>query len=468
MSGYLHQGSPEEEFEEATTALLSARRAADVARLHAFAGAHNTVVTPSTVVQLAALQQAQYERRVATQMAHHEQHQAQALRLRQQVLEAKAGEQPRVIPIGFFRDPRGNSWAASLQHPSTMTLTETAPENPVKRPQNANDRIITLSSDDEETDVNDSNTAHKPGMSPKIKPSVPIQPVVKRQLTPTFGERIPSETVAKKLKTFESQGPKMAKEATNKPKYATTFVASTASKVKTIGTRGVIGENDSTPTLNLNATTNLKVDSTKVEQPSTLSSTYPVKKLPKKPMKALAGLFTQKLLSTQQSETDRHNGVKEFVNKLLLTATGWTKETAPTRIPFPPQQLTIDMDQVEELAHDLVADRFQAVGGAMRVSYSEMKSRHDEILLDWQGQLNKQSSKHEDIQALNKQHQANIQTLEEAHKTNLSVTTNKVEYLKREVASLKARLVVEQQNQQRSLKAFMKASVYSMRLLKKS
>ena len=126
------------------------------------------------------------------------------------------------------------------------------------------------------------------------------------------------------------------------------------------------------------------------------------------------------------------------------------------------------MDQVEELAHDLVADRFQAVGGAMRVSYSEMKSRHDEILLDWQGQLNKQSSKHEDIQALNKQHQANIQTLEEAHKTNLSVTTNKVEYLKREVASLKARLVVEQQNQQRSLKAFMKASVYSMRLLKKS
>lgn len=469
MSGYLHQGVPDEELEEATAVLLSAHRASEVARLHAFAGAHNTVVSPSTVVQLAVLEQAQYERRLATQMAHHEQqqHHAQVLRLRQQVLEAKAGEQPRVIPIGFFRDPRGNSWAASLQHPSTMSIVETAPENPVKRPQTANDRIITLSSDDDddETDVNDSNKARKPGVSRKVKPSAPIKPVTKRQHMHTFAEQTPSETVPKKIKTFESHDPKMAKEAADKPNFANTFVTTTVSNMKSSDTR----EKEWTPVVpSINSTTTPKVDSTQVEQPPAFSSTHPVKKLSKKPLKALAGQFTQKLLSTQQSEADRHNGVKEFVNKLLLTATGWTKETAPTRIPFPPQQLTIDMDQVEELAHELLADRFQAVGGAVRVSYSEMKSRHDEILLDWQVQLNEQSSKHEEIQALHKHHKASIQTLEDAHKINLSATTNKVEELKREVASLKARLVVDQQNQQRSLKAFMKASVYSMRLLKKS
>lgn len=186
-----------------------------------------------------------------------------------------------------------------------------------------------------------------------------------------------------------------------------------------------------------------------------------------KPKKALAGHFTQKLLSTHQSEVDKHNGVQDFVNKLLLTATGWTKETAPARIPFPPQQLTIDMDQVEELAHEMVADRFQAVGDAMRVSYSELKSRHDEILLDMQEQVQECGTSAEELDALVQQHRRELDRMQAQHASQLAAVAERLEQAEREAATLRAQFEAEKANQKRAFRAFLRASAHSLRCLNK-
>jgi len=84
-----------------------------------------------------------------------------------------------IIPIGFFRDPRGNAWAASLQHPSqsfSSSSNQNSNEQPLtssyqhaarqaivaaqrRKQQQQQDEVIDLQSDDDEDDDNDGAAA---------------------------------------------------------------------------------------------------------------------------------------------------------------------------------------------------------------------------------------------------------------------------------------------------------------------
>jgi hypothetical protein len=189
-----------------------------------------------------------------------------------------------------------------------------------------------------------------------------------------------------------------------------------------------------------------------------------------KPRKVFLGPITKKLLSThptEQAVVEKHNRAQDVVNKMLLTATGWTKETVPARIPFPPQVLTIDMEQVEELALEILADRDQAVVDAVRVSYSELKSRHDDILLGMQEAMKQHRMSAKERDALVKNHQREVKQMQKQHALKLGAVSELLNLAEEKAAKLKAELEAERAIQKRTFKSFLRASAHSLKYLSK-
>jgi len=442
MSGFSHMNLlADDGYDEATASLLRARRVAAASRLQSFFVANGSMIAPSpTDLQLAVLNRAQYNRRTAMQLAQDEQLTQHALNvmLNQQAMPETENVDPRnIIPIGFFQDPRGNSWAASLQHPSVAPNLKSPDPT---RAKNEEDKVITLCSDD---DYRESPSVASFRASPQnARVSLPQPPKKRKDASKNALENKPKSPgpISKKSKLSAPKSSKI-NEMTNaniKPSKAALVPTENAHR----NSRAPSGNSAPSPT------------------PADIPGG------PSRTTKALAGLFTQKLLSAQQSDADKQNDASYFVNRILLTTTGWTKETAPARIPFPPQHLTIDMEQIEELAQDMVDDRFVAVRDAIHASYSEMKSRHDEILTDMQRQVKEELSNQQSIQKMAKKHKSHIRELENYHTGKLMDVTAKLEKAEKEIARLKVVLVDDRKNQQRALAAYMKATVLSFRTLK--
>jgi hypothetical protein len=71
--------------------------------------------------------------------------------------------------------------------------------------------------------------------------------------------------------------------------------------------------------------------------------------------------------------------IKEYANKFLLAATGYSTETAPSNLPFPPSEINLAEDQIDELCQELHYLKAKAVASAVLTTYSDCKARHDVI-----------------------------------------------------------------------------------------
>jgi len=189
------------------------------------------------------------------------------------------------------------------------------------------------------------------------------------------------------------------------------------------------------------------------------------------PIQTLAGAFVNKWLQRSHSAVDREQETKAAVSKILYAATGFTNDTAPPSIPFPPERIFLDLDAIEEIAGGFVDERTQAVGDAVRRAYSEMKSRHDEIKLSTQQappNKNALEARHKrEIMALRSKHDQEIQSLQNEHKVQMASLKGKLNSMKGDVDKLREQADQDRREHSTSVEALVQAGLSTLRSIRR-
>mmetsp|Transcript_26213 Transcript_26213/g.43770 ORF Transcript_26213/g.43770 Transcript_26213/m.43770 type:complete len:309 (+) Transcript_26213:682-1608(+) len=183
---------------------------------------------------------------------------------------------------------------------------------------------------------------------------------------------------------------------------------------------------------------------------------------------SLVGPFVHRWLSnTAMSSIDKDCHLREVINKVLVAATGYSMESAPASLPFPPAEIELDMDQLEELALDLVHERHHAVGEAIRRSYSEIKSRHDEIIMLQGDQSNEREQHRREVSMLTLRHKNLMQDTTKSHDAKMIALLKKVKEMEDQLEIHKRAAQKAKETQAKSLETMMKASILSLRMIRK-
>ena len=186
------------------------------------------------------------------------------------------------------------------------------------------------------------------------------------------------------------------------------------------------------------------------------------------PIKVITGPFVQRWLGPGPNPSERDRDVKEFMDKVLMSTTGYTSDTAPASLPFPPAEITLDTVQFEELAQDLVTDKYKAIREAVRCSYVEMKLRHDEIVQDQKRDSEELHQHRREVAMLSLKHRNALNDLKAEHDTVLETMRQQITDLQQELQIAKDECKEAKATQAKSLETMMKASILSLRMIRKT
>lgn len=184
--------------------------------------------------------------------------------------------------------------------------------------------------------------------------------------------------------------------------------------------------------------------------------------------RSLVGPFVHKWLSNSgMSLVDKDRQLREVINKVLMAATGYSMESAPASLPFPPAEIDLDMDQLEELALDLVHERHQAIGEAIRRAYSEIKSRHDELIIHRQQRSEERNQHRREVAMLTLRHKNSVRDVQRQHEQQMLAMQSKMREMEQNVKDAKEMASKAKETQAKSLETMMKASILSLRMIRK-
>ena len=461
-----------------------------------------------------------------------------------------------IIPIGFFRDPRGNAWAASLQHPSqsfSSSSNQNSNEQPLtssyqhaarqaivaaqrRKQQQQQDEVIDLQSDDDEDDDNDGAAAalmedelqvtrvqaaprqanvpaqqrqaatnqaatatnQRPGTSmPSANIAAALRDgtitqMLQGRIPTTFANPVPLSPAAPPPKTSRA----LPKRASAVPTHLVNLNSLQKDQQQQQQQRvaaAILRQQQQRPAPSAAArppTKRQKVEEDAVLEAAAANNAAAQKagmltpsqlemrerheralravKQSEKPHKALYGPFVQRWLGTGLSTIDKERDVKENIDKILMAATGYTTETAPSSLPFPPAEINLDMDQLEELSQDIVTSKNQAIGEAVRCAYSEMKSRHDEITSTHKRNSDESQQHRREVAMLTLRHKNSIRDLQTEHDEALEKQEEKLKLLESQIQQLKEESLRAKTTQSKSLETMMKASILSLRMIRRS
>eukprot|EP00546_Thalassionema_frauenfeldii_P008510 CAMPEP_0178923394 /NCGR_PEP_ID=MMETSP0786-20121207/16696_1 /TAXON_ID=186022 /ORGANISM="Thalassionema frauenfeldii, Strain CCMP 1798" /LENGTH=161 /DNA_ID=CAMNT_0020597887 /DNA_START=27 /DNA_END=512 /DNA_ORIENTATION=- len=153
-------------------------------------------------------------------------------------------------------------------------------------------------------------------------------------------------------------------------------------------------------------------------------------------------------------------------------------ETSPDHMFFPPDEVVLDVEKLTGLATELIEERHQAIGNAIREAYTEMKSRHDQISMRHDTPVTQENSKREIEEKVEMKWAAKMKTLtencniekENARKKSEQINQRlmqQVKDLKKEVKLANEKLDISKNSQEKTVDTLMKASVMSLRMLQK-
>ena len=228
---------------------------------------------------------------------------------------------------------------------------------------------------------------------------------------------------------------------------------------------------------------------------------------------SLAGPFVTGVLSGQFLMLESESNRKKALSNILLCATGHSLESAPERTRFPPGTICFNLRQAQALADGFLQERDNAVSEAVRIAYMEMKSRHEDLLSRSTGDPNAMKTDLKDkIEAMEKEYVQQKQKLMEEVKrykdlydseckianalkkameeqvSALRVENSKLKTALKhakssaaqtlatqvtrerpeELEELREKIQQQQVRHARSISAYMKASVHSLRMLRRS
>lgn len=182
--------------------------------------------------------------------------------------------------------------------------------------------------------------------------------------------------------------------------------------------------------------------------------------------KTLAGPLVQKWMLPDIGPEEKEKDVMGAIDKLLLAATGFTKSTAPQSLPFPPAEIRLEYDQLEEIALEFVEDKHDEIAEVVRSCYSEAKSRHDQLISDFD-----QNSKTElligghkkELATLKVEHALQLRRIKNDHQNVVSGLQAKIEKLEKDVKLKTDRVEMATRDHTKSLDALMKASLLCLK-----
>lgn len=169
------------------------------------------------------------------------------------------------------------------------------------------------------------------------------------------------------------------------------------------------------------------------------------------------GPFVQRWLSGSVDPNDQDRALSACIDKVLMSTTGYTKATAPGSLPFPPAEITLDMEQLEEVALDIMQERHSAISSAVKRAYSEMLGRHEEQMV---------VMKKAELRYKSRQDQA-LLDVARAQQT-ISKMRDEVASLQKEADEAKEAAAEAKKTQSKSLETMMKASILSLRMIRKN
>lgn len=393
-----------------------------------------------------------------------------------------------VIPIGFFRDPRGNAWAASLQ--------PKAREQPRARRRPTADEIIEIISDDDEDEEEEEEEEEKePERMPPISPHnyggafvppqrrrpEPLQPFPKR------GGELNAGQVEQLQNAARGRGPSIPVQLNNigvaKQKYQETVAAAghvakrarlsqevmaqhqlqhqqKVAKSSTSKKEKTEDSNDKREVAYKNAIAKFSKESA----PAAAAAAAPAGG----PTTSLATNYVKILLAGDINRHEMDVAVKATVNKVLMSATGYTTATAPSSLPFPPADVTLDIEQLDEVAHEIAEERHNAVADTVRRVYTELKSRHDQITMMHEQTIHQGHSDRRAIGGLKEAHNKEMKDLKNRHKEQVGKLNEKIMQLEEAARRAKDAAAEAKATQTKSLETMMKASILSLRMIRKN
>jgi hypothetical protein len=184
--------------------------------------------------------------------------------------------------------------------------------------------------------------------------------------------------------------------------------------------------------------------------------------------RSLIGPFVHKWLSNSaMSIVDKDHQLRDVINKVLMAATGYSMESAPASLPFPPAEINLDMDQLEELALEMVNERHVAIGESIRRAYSEIKSRHDELAIHRQQRSEERNQHRREVALLAVRHKNTTVELRRQYETEMAVMKKKVAEMEQTVKVAKESASKVKETQAKTLETMMKASILSLRMIRK-
>lgn len=473
-----------------------------------------------------------------------------------------------VIPIGFFRDPQGNAWAASLQHPSHASrrrspqdaednplsaasiaaarfaalrqFTELHQQNEQQQQQRVKQNtarkqqseVIDLQSDEDEEEEQTKRPAlaTKPDQgqgAPKVPPAqnpplsmqqnskehqmkVHVQEQRNANLDRRPGASMPSARVAAALRdgsiTQILQAPTESQflPPPKKPLFGQPAV------VKRPAPPSLPGPVDPTKFRQLNleqahvrAPENLpqakrrKSDtgSTRGDANANTAHRNNDRTLPTTPetpspeemrerhkhalrqvilsdrtsnLVSHYGPFVHKWLGAGPTEPEKVSAVKACVDTILMTATGYTHETVPPSLPFPPAEINLDMRQLEELAQELVAEKNSAIGEAVRSAFTEMKASHDDAVVNRKRSADEAKIFYRETVTLKAKHKQELNDIRVENDKTVEALHRRIKELQEQLQAAKEESGASTMAQTKSLETMMKASVLSLRMIRRS
>lgn len=376
------------------------------------------------------------------------------------------------IPIGFFRDPRGNAWAASLQHPNRQANQQTSlfgnlqeqesalvalqatqiAQNPiVNLPKNSGLREVIEIDDDSDDELKPSNEIANSSLAPEQTKTIDTtenKRVSKTANSIEFKDNRPSLT--QQDESISIRGPGTLEKAETGVALQHALVPAPAPSLK--------------------ATKKTTIEKTTRASQKGVSTAHAG-------IKGIAGPFTQKWMMLQVPAVDRNREVRECIKKIIYVATGLT-ETSPDHMFLPPDEVVLDVEKLTGLATELIEERHQAIGNAIREAYTEMKSRHDQISMRHDSGAMQENSKREIEQKVEMKWGAKMKALtenciiekENAKKKSIEINQRlmqQVKDLKKELKLANEKLEISQNSQEKTVDTLMKASVMSLRMLQK-
>jgi len=386
------------------------------------------------------------------------------------------------IPIGFFRDPRGNAWAASLQHPNrqgnaqanllgglrdqqesalvALQAAQLVQNSMVNLPNNKiAQEVIEIEDSEEEEEV------QAPRPAKKAKSSAAPQPA---KVTGT-AEKKAGPNSSKPTKPKEDSVPQTNEKISQSGRGPGTSIKA--------GKSAVPDPFNLTPlSHNFSPRNSPQKKSTEAISHNSRKSTS----TPQPPIKSIVGPFTQKWMMLQVPAVDRNREMRECMGKIIDVATGMTEETSPADLPFPPGEVVLDVEKLSGLATELIEERHQAIGTAIRQAYMEMKSRHEQIVTMRQDDNSKVNQEVQSgiekkidlkwaakIQTMNNSHKDEIKKAKKKHEDSTNKLMQNIRDLKKELKAAKERLDIAQDSQGKAIDTIMKASVMSLRMMQK-